>query len=66
MATNFKDSYYALKSVGIGFNIATIAKNIDFWSMEVKNGGQWPPIEKIKKTAWGDWSWKADSKVSAR
>ena len=49
MANNSRDSYYALKTVGIGFNIATIAKNSDFWRLEVKIEGQWPPMEKIQK-----------------
>ena len=40
MANNLRDSYYALKTVEIGFNIAAIAKNSDFWRLEVKIGGQ--------------------------
>ena len=40
MANNFRDSFYALKTVENGFNIATIAKNSDFWRLEVKIGGQ--------------------------
>ena len=50
MANNFKDSYYALKTVEIGVNIATIAKKYrffggwrskmeidDLWSKKLKN-----------------------------
>ena len=54
MANNFKDSYYALKTVEIGVNIATIAKKYRF----LEAGGQkWRSMtsdRKNRKTFLGD------------